>query len=216
MGKALYVLGAGGHCSVLVDILKTNGEKVEAVFTPEQNKNRQALSDVKILPNENVLLDQDPNSFLLINAIGSLPGNTLREKIFCKFTNIGYFFKQVISKQAIVSPYATLGHGVQIMTGAIVQAGAKIGDNSIINTGAIIEHDCIIGDHNHIAPGVTLSGEVVTGTNVHIGTGAVLIQGVSIGEHTVIAAGAIVTKDIGNEKIVFGAKANVQNKKVKS
>ena len=213
MVKAVYILGAGGHSSVLVDSLKVNGEGVDAIFSPEQDLSRESLCDIKHFPNEDILLDQDPRHFLLVNGIGSLPGNSLRKIIFCKFSEKGYSFKQVISKHAIVSPYAILGHGVQIMAGAIVQAGAKIGNNSIINTGAIIEHDCIIGEHNHIAPGVTLSGQVITGANVHVGTGAIVIQGISFGEQSVIAAGAIITQHIENDKIVFGARANVQNKK---
>lgn len=216
MVKALYVLGAGGHSSVLVDSLKENGDVVNAIFSPEQDLSRQSLCDIKHFHDENILLEQDPSHFLLVNGIGSLPGNSLRKIIFCKFSEKGYAFKQVVSKHAIVSSYAILGHGVQIMAGAIVQAAAKIGDNSIINTGAIIEHDCIIGDHNHIAPGVTLSGEVITGDNVHIGTGAVVIQGIKIGHNVVISAGAIITKSIENEKIVFGARMNIQDKKGKS
>ena len=215
MVKALYVLGAGGHSSVLVDILKGNGENIDAIYSPEQDISRLSLSDIKNCSDENALLEEDPSNIVLVNGIGSLPGNALRKVIFNKFSEQGFIFKKVISKHAIVSPYAILGEGVQVLAGAIIQAGAKVGDNSIINTGAIIEHDCIIGDHNHIAPGATLSGQVITGDNVHIGTGGVVIQSINIGSDTIIAAGAIVTQSIESQKIVFGARANIQDKKVR-
>jgi len=213
MVKALYVLGAGGHSSVLVDILKGNGEEVDAIYSPVQDLNRLSLSDIKNFSDENVLLEEDPSNIFLVNGIGSLPGNALRKIIFSKFSEQGFIFKKVISKHAIVSPYAVLGEGVQVMAGAIIQAGAKVGDNSIINTGAIIDHDCIIGAHNHIAPGATLSGQIITGDNVHIGTGGVVIQNIHIGSDTIIAAGAIVTQSIENQKIVFGARASIQDKR---
>ena len=215
MAKDIYLLGGGGHASVLVDMLKANGVKVAYICSPNVDPSRKTLSTIPVLADEDVLLNKGPVELELVNGMGSLPGNALRKKLFCKFVEHGFSFKQVISMQAVISPYTSLGHGVQIMPGAIVQAGAVIGDNTIINTGAIIEHDCIIGKHNHIAPGVVLSGQVNTGDYVHIGSGATVIQNISIGEDTVIAAGATVTKSIEREKIVFGARANIQNRKVK-
>lgn len=213
MAKPLYVLGAGGHAAVLVDILKGNSEKIDGIFSPSPDKSRKVLADIKNLKDEEILFDENKAEILLINGIGSLPGNMLRLMIYKKFVERGYEFKQVISKHAIISPHAVLGHGVQVMPGAIIQAGAIIGDNTIINTNAIIEHDCIIGNHNHIAPSATLSGEVNTGDCVHIGTGAAIIQGITIGNNTVIAAGAIITMNITNKKVAFGARANIQDKK---
>lgn len=215
MAKPIYLLGAGGHASVLTDMLQENGLMVSFLCSPEVDSSRKVLADIPIIKDENVLFHENAADLVLVNGIGSLPNDTLRNKIFNKFSEHGFLFQQVISKDAIVSSFATLGHGVQVMPGAIVQAGATIGDNTIINTGAIIEHDCILGKHNHIAPGVTLSGQVFTGDNVHIGSGATVIQNISIGTGTVIAAGAIVTKHIESEKIVFGARANIQDKKVK-
>jgi sugar O-acyltransferase (sialic acid O-acetyltransferase NeuD family) len=215
VAKPTYLLGAGGHASVLVDMLKENGIDISFICSPDIDSSRKVLADIPILNDENVLLHKNTAELVLVNGIGSLPCDTLRNKIFNKFSEQGFLFKQVISKHAVVSLFATLGHGVQVMPGAIVQAGAIIGDNTIINTGAIIEHDCVIGKHNHIAPGVTLSGHVSTGNNVHIGSGATIIQNISIGTGTVIAAGAIVTKHIESEKIVFGSRANIQDKKVK-
>jgi len=215
MVKAIYLLGGGGHASVLVDILKANGADISAICSPHIDQTKKAFSNIATINNENFLFGKNATDILLVNAVGSLPYSMLRSKIFNKFFKQGYIFAPVLSKHAIISPYATLGHGVQVMPGAIVQAGVHIGDNTIINSGAIIEHDCIIGKHNHIAPGATLSGEVCTGDDVHIGTGAIVIQSVSIGEACVIAAGAIVTRSIESEKIVFGARANIQDKKAK-
>jgi sugar O-acyltransferase (sialic acid O-acetyltransferase NeuD family) len=216
MVEELYLLGAGGHASVLADILQEKGENITAIFSPEMGNHRKSLASIHILDDEDVLFSKKTTDFKLINGIGSLPGNSLRSTLFSKFITRGIKFKKVISNHAVISPFAVLGEGVQIMPGAIIQAGAVIGANTIINTGAIIEHDCIIGKDNHIAPGVTLSGEVITGDNVHVGTGAIIIQGIAIGNQTVIAAGAIITKNVGINKIVFGARAKIKNIKDKS
>ena len=71
-------------------------------------------------------------------------------QLYQQFKMKGYQFETVIAPSAIVSEYAELGCGVQVMDGVI------------INTGIIVEYDCNIGSHNHIAPGVVLSGQVIT------------------------------------------------------
>jgi len=214
LDKKIFVLGAGGHASVLVDILKQNDLIVSAIFSPEIDFVREVFLGIPILQNEDEIFESFTDKTSIVNGLGSLPGSILRTKLYDKFSNKGYSFQQVISKKAIISDFATLGKGVQVMHGAVIQAGAVIGDNTIINTGAIIEHDCIIGSHNHIAPGVTLSGQVKTGDCVHIGTGANVIQNVTIGDNAVIGAGANVTKDVYSEETVFGTKAEIKNKRL--
>jgi sugar O-acyltransferase (sialic acid O-acetyltransferase NeuD family) len=214
LDKKRYLLGAGGHACVLVDILKQNEQPLSGIFSPDIDIEREILSDIPFFDNEDDIFKEQPKLVQIINGIGSMPGSRLRKLVQQKFSEKGYFFQQVISHMAIVSDFAKLGEGVQVMPGAIIQAGAVIGDHSIINTGAIIEHDCIIGEHNHIAPGVTLSGQVKTGNYVHIGTGANVIQGISIADNVLIGSGANVTKSVPYEHIVFGPRAEIKMKRV--
>lgn len=214
MDKEIYVLGSGGHASVLVDILKQNEIIISGLFSPDIDFARAALSGIPIFANEDKIFERCCDTIILVNGVGSLPGTELRVKLFNKFSAQGYSFLQVISKQSIISAFAKLGKGVQVMPGAIIQAGAVIGDNTIINSGAIVEHDCIIGAHNHIAPGVTLSGQVKTGDYVHIGTGANVIQCISIDDKAIIGAGANVTKDVPFASTVFGIRSEIKNKRL--
>lgn len=98
------------------------------------------------------MLSFDRDSILLVNAIGSLPGQEVRFKVHQQFKQLGYSFMTIVSPKAIVSDYAILSEGVQVMPGTIVNVNAYIGEGTILNTGSIIEHDCVIGKHNHIAP----------------------------------------------------------------
>ncbi len=210
MNKEVFVLGAGGHASVLVDILKQNKLTISGLFSDEVDFARSALSGIPIFKNEDDIFEKNCNTISIVNGIGSLPRSTVRAKLFKKFNKQGYSFLQVISKQAFISNFATLGEGVQVMPGAIIQSGAVIGDNSIINTGSIIEHDCIIGKHTHIAPGVTLSGQVTIGDYVHIGTGASVIQNISIGDKAIIGAGANVLNNVSAGYTAFGVRAEIK------
>lgn len=205
--KPILLLGAGGHASVLADMLRQQDAIIVGVVSPDIDSSRETLAGFHHFRSDDDVLAFDKNKYLLVNGIGSLPGHDLRFSVYKKFIAAGYRFASVIAGSAIVSPYAMLGEGVQVMPGAIIQAGAVIGDNTIINTGAIIEHDCRIGADNHIAPGVTLSGQVETAANVHIGTGASVIQCIKIDEHSVIGAGAVVTQDVPARHTVYPARA---------
>lgn len=196
-------MGAGGHAAVLMDTLRQQESEVLALFSPVSDNSRKVLQGIRHYQQDDDVLTFSPDDIQLVNGVGSLPGSTLRAQIFLQFTALGYQFKTVIAESAIVSAYAELGQGVQVMAGAIIQAGAVIGANTIINTGAIIEHDCVIGEHNHIAPGVIISGDVITEDYVHIGTGASIIQGIKLANHVVVSAGVAVTKNVPAAHTVF-------------
>lgn len=203
------MLGAGGHASVLMDILLEDSIRLNGLVSPSSNLLSPCFNGIKQYNYDEDVLSFSHENTVLINGIGSLPGSTLRKILYEKFTALHYRFKTVVSPLASVSRFAELGPGVQVMHGAIVQAGAKIGANTIINTGAIIEHDCDIGAHNHVAPGVTLSGSVKTGECVHIGTGAIVIQSITIGDYSIIGAGSIITKEMTANKKAYGCRTLV-------
>ncbi|WP_429182901.1 acetyltransferase [Aeromonas rivipollensis] len=209
MNKPVIVLGAGGHASVLVDMLRSQGVVPLALVAPTAGAPRAVLADIPLWHDEAKILAYRPDEVELINGIGSLPGNPLRTTLFARYRALGYRFASVVSAQAMVSAYAMLEEGVQVMAGAIIQAGTRIGANSIINSGAIVDHDCYLGGDNHVAPGAVLSGGVVTGERVHIGTGAAVIQGISIGADAVVGAGAILTHPLEIKHIAYAARSSV-------
>ncbi len=201
--KSLLVIGGGGHAKVLIDTLLLTGCEIAGVLDPRLTVGTTILGTVTVLGDDNILMDFEPETTVLVNGLGSLPGNNARRVVYQRHQQQGYQFIQVIHPHAIVSAYARLAPGVQVMAGTIVQPGTEIGENSIINTSASIDHDCQIGTHVHIAPGAVLSGNVTVGDNVHIGTGAHIIQGISIGNEAVIAAGAVVTQSVAVGTTVY-------------
>jgi len=206
LSKPLLILGAGGHASVLVDILRQQNREIVGLVSPEVELKNKMFNGIEHFGSDDDVLKFDNKVINLVNGIGSLPGNNLRTKLYNKFKALGYEFETVVASNAIVSDYAKFEEGVQIFTGVIVQTNVRIGRNTIINTGAIIEHDCNIGANNHIAPGVTLSGQVQSQENVHFGTGATVIQSVFIGQNVVIGAGSSVTKNVEENTICFPAR----------
>lgn len=210
MLKPLVMIGAGGHATILAELLLAEGRNIIAVVSPKEVEESSLLSTIKrIVSDEDLLSTYSFEKVELINGIGAMPGNNIQFQLFEYFSNKGYRFASVISPHAILSSSVKVAEGVQIMAGAIIQTNASIGKNCLINSGAIIEHDCYIGPHNHIAPGATLSGSVVTESHVHIGTGANIIQGIKIGQHAIVGAGCTVVRDIPKNQVVVPARSRV-------
>lgn len=197
------MIGNGGHASVLIEILQMQSRKIIGYTAPKQ----QNESGITYLGNDEIIEQFDKKSIELILGLGTVQVSIQRKVIFEQYKQLGYTFGTVIHPQAIISPTATLGEGVQIMAGTIVQTHTKVADNTIVNTGTIIDHDCTISSHTHLAPGVIISGGVHIGENCHIGTAATIIQGITIGDKCLVGAGAVVISNIGNEKKAVGVPA---------
>ena len=204
------MLGAGGHAAVLAEILLEQNKQLIAVVSPGLIKENSPLFGLaQIESDEDLLAAYNPQNVELVNGVGSIPGNSVRSKLYTFFSDKGFDFTRVISNKAILSDFLTLEEGVQVMAGSIIQANVVVGKNSVINTGAIVDHDCIIGTNNHIAPGVTLSGGVITGADVHVGTGANVIQSIRIGRDVVIGAGTTVARDVPTGQVLIPARSRV-------
>lgn len=193
MDSKIYLYGASGHCKVVVDILKSNGESIEAIL--DDNPKTESLfgipvfhtSDCKDLKDKKVLI-----------AIGD---NSIRKKIS---KSMNTHFHTAIHPKAIVSFFSEIGEGTVVMAGAIINPDTTIGKHCIINTSSVIEHDCVIQDYVHISPNVALAGGVIVEKGSHIGIGASIIQGVKIGRWAVIGAGAIIIEDVPDYALVVG------------
>lgn len=205
--KPVLVIGVGGHAKVLVDCLLMQKISILGILDSDPLKHQDKILGVPVLGDDALLSQFPPDTILLVNGIGSVRTTALREKIFSRFSNLGYRFASVIHPSAIISQDVIMGEGAQVMAGAIIQAGSRLEKNVIINTHAAIDHDCFIGSHAHIAPGVVLSGNAVIGMNAHVGTGARVIQGIEIGEHCLIGSGAVVIRHVPDNSTVVGVPA---------
>lgn len=191
----VILIGAGGHAKVLINLLNLCGREVIGI-TDVGLKKDDIFCEYKIMGDDEVIKSYETGKIELVNAIGSVPGNSLRWQIARRFFEAGYDFAKLVHPSAIVSADVEMSQGVQVMAGCVIQPGTCIGNSSIVNTGAIIDHDCNIEMNCHLAPGVTLSGTVSVGENTHIGTGTSVIQGVKIGRNCVIASGSVIYRDV--------------------
>ncbi|WP_395303219.1 acetyltransferase [Pectobacterium polonicum] len=200
MSKPIVLIGGGGHASVITDILKQQCREIIAIISPENIGIRKIFNGIAQLYKDNDIDQFDPEQVLLVNCIGVLPGSLTKKKINEQYLAKGYNFETIIANNAYVSPYAVLGTGVQILTGAIIHPGVFIDSHSVINSGAVIEHDAHIGSYNFIAPRAVICGQCRTENDVFIGANATVIQNITIAARNVITANSVVVKNTQPDK----------------
>lgn len=209
---SIYIIGAGGHGKIVLDILKARREffsgdpavmsipelYTDKIYFADQNSELAGkyLNGHEILYMKTYAL-RDANFFFV--AIGD---NETRRKIYNELKSRDYPTDVLASPFAYVSPEAAIGDGTLINHGTIVQPGTLIGENCIISTGARIGHDCKIENHIYIASGSILCGNAHIGNNTIIGAGAIIKFGVSIGKDCFISMGSRIKCDIPDGSIV--------------
>ena len=212
--KKIVLIGGGGHCKVVISILKKL-DNFEIAGIVDNYKSESFISGIKIIGTDDDLKDIYKSGIHdALITVGSIKDNTKRYRLFNMAREIGYKVPVIISPEAIVDKSVRIDEGTVIMPGSIINIDSSIEKNCIINTGVIIEHDCKIEDHCHIAPGVHISGAVNIGELSFIGIGATIIQGIKIGKNVTIGAGSVVIKDIPDNVIAVGNPAKIiSNKK---
>lgn len=201
--KPVVILGAGGHASALVDILKEQYKTVLAVVGNAGPNIRSSFAGIDILELDADVKKFNPKDVMMVNGIGHIPGSSLKQTINENFKALGYEFCALVSNSAHVAASATIADGVQILNLALVNSGSNIENDCIINSHATVEHDCVVGCYSHIGPNATLCGGVKVGKNCFIGAGAVILPGIEIGDYSIVGAGTIVTKDINKNLMKF-------------
>lgn len=202
------LVGAGGHAKSVIDASISNGIKIIGVIDRDPLRKNSKFGAYTVLGDDNSLNAYPPESFALINGLGTTKCKTGdRKELFLRLKGLGYQFITVIHKSAYVASTAVLGEGTIVLAGAIIQPDTTIGENTIINTRATIEHDSRIGAHCHIAPGAIVCGNVSIGSSTFVGAASCVIENLTVGENVIVAAGATVVSSVEKFKAVKGTPA---------
>lgn len=204
----IVLIGAGGHCKVIIDIIKSKNEYEIVGITDKIAK--ENILDVPVIGNDDILqqLYNKGVKYAFI-SIGALNHICMRNNIYNKLKSIGFKVPRLFHNTSVISKYSHIQEGTCVMAGVIINPDVYIGKNCIINTGSIIEHDCKIGDNTHISPNVSIAGGVNIGVSTHIGIGASVIEGITIGDNVTIGAGSVVVDNIDDNSLAVGIPAKV-------
>lgn len=191
----MYVIGAGGHAKVIIDIIQESNEIIQGVLD-EKNCDKEIMG---------IPIIGDYKSFVIHEgAFGIIAiGNNRERKEISRFLKSVKFVK-IIHYTSFISKTTIIGEGTVIMSNVSVNASSIIGSHVILNTNSSIDHDCIIENFVHISPNVALAGNVKIGEGTHIGIGSAIIQGVKVGKWATIGAGTVIIRDVPDYAVVVG------------
>jgi sugar O-acyltransferase (sialic acid O-acetyltransferase NeuD family) len=205
----VVIVGAGGHATVVADILlrmRDSGAAVEPVACLDDDPSRHGTELLGVVV-------QGPLDRLAAIAheavIVAIGDNRVRSGLFARLRAQGERFASAIHPSAVLAPDVRLGEGIMVCAGVVVNAATEVGDDVILNTGSTIDHHNRIGAHAHIAPGTHLGGEVSVGEGALLGIGVSVLPGRSIGAWTVVGAGGVVTRDVPAQVTAVGVPARV-------
>jgi sugar O-acyltransferase (sialic acid O-acetyltransferase NeuD family) len=212
----LFLLGGGGHARVLLDILSLiHPDWHIAILDRDISRYGTQIMGAQIIGGDDLLEEISamvPGARFSV-GIGTIGDSSPRKRLFDAGIALGLSPETLIHPTAVVSKFARVDKGAQLLPACIVNSGVSIGHNVIINSGAVIEHDCVIKDHVHIASGATLSGTVTIGESAHVGAGATIRQCLHIGNGAIVGVGSVVVKDVPDGDVVIGVPAKPLRKK---
>ena len=209
MRKQVVLVGAGGHCKVIIDSIDLEKYKIMGIldnFIPVGTciYNIPVIGtddDAENLYNRGV-------AFSIITVVGNLK---IRRKLLERYRNIGFKIPNIVHRSCCISPRAQIGEGVTLLANVCINAEAKLENYVTVNTGEIVEHEVHVSENSHIAPGAVLLGSSQIGRDTMIGAGAVILQQKCIGDYCQIGAGSVVLKNVETGKTVYGNPAREKN-----
>jgi sugar O-acyltransferase (sialic acid O-acetyltransferase NeuD family) len=205
--KRLFIIGAGGHGRVVLDILLHAGEFNVVGFLDNNPAIRGRRVDgipvygsIDDLPR----LSRELETPHAIIAIGD---NGTRRGLARQVAQLGIELVNAVHPAATLASNVTLGRNVVVCAGAVVCNHCHVGDSVILNTGCIIDYQTMIGEGSHICPGVRIAGRVKVEPGVFVGIGATVVPNVTLGYECIVGAGAVVTENVPPLTTVVGVPA---------
>ena len=189
--KEILLIGGGGHCKSVIDVIEQEGKfRIVGIIDQPELLGKETLK-YKIIGNDADLASLAKKYKYAFITVGQVFSPKLRIKLFNLAKEAGFSLPSIISPRAYVSTYASVGEGTVIMHDAIVNASASVEENCIINTKAIIEHDVVIRKHCHISTGAIVNGEANIGEGTFVGSSSTTKEGIIIKENSFIKAGSV-------------------------
>jgi sugar O-acyltransferase (sialic acid O-acetyltransferase NeuD family) len=206
--KELVIIGGGGHAVVVADMARACKMPIYGIIDPLEFETKKRLPEERFLStSDDYVLGLDPKRVCLALGVGAPPKSRVREKIYRRFSEVGFEFPVIVHPMAFIAHRVNIEAAAQVMAGANVQPGTRIGVGGVINTGACVDHECRIERFAHIAPRATLCGCVSVGEHSFVGAGSTILENVTVGYSAVVGAGAVVTRPVEENECVAGVPA---------
>lgn len=207
MKEKIILIGGGGHCKSVIDVIEQENKFEIAGIIDVKEKIGSKVLNYEIIGCDDDIekLSKTYRNFII--TFGQGKSNTFRKNTYNTLKKLNLNLPIIQSPSSHVSKHASVGEGTVVMHGAIVNAAAKVGVNCILNTQSLIEHDAEVGNHCHISTKASLNGTVKMGNSVFAGSACVIADSLSVCDNVTIGAGSSVIKSITEAGVYVGCPA---------
>lgn len=121
-------------------------------------------------------------------------------------------FATIIHPTAVVSKFATIGHGVSIQPFVSVGPNVKIGNHVQIYAQVLVGHNATLDNYSYVANNSCIGAHVHLKEGAYLGTNCSLLENVTIGQWALVGIGSVVLRDVTDYTKVVGNPARVIGK----
>jgi len=214
MKNTIVLVGGGGHCRSVIDVIEAQGIFQIAGIVDTPDKIGTQVLEYPIFAGDEDLpkLVKEYSNFCI--TIGHIKSNELRKKLYTRLRKLGANFPVIKSPHAYISKSATIKEGTVIMHKCVINANASLGECCIANTACIVEHDAIVKDHCHIGPGGIINGGCLVEDDCFIASNAVLLPGITVSKNSIVAAGSIIREDVEQNSMYAGNPGKLKKRRL--
>lgn len=166
---------------------------IEAFLVEKAHYHSDTMRGLPVVAYEE-LNDSDKQGSSILNAVGYVGMNKVRERIFRKLKRDGFKLPPFIAEPNGFCTNASIDEGSIILDGVSLQPRCKIGPNNLIWSNCVVGHGASIGGSNWIAAGAVIGGNSCVGDRCFFGLNSGMAHNVTLADETYLGAGVIISR----------------------
>jgi len=211
--KSLVIIGNTTNARLAKWFFENDSDYTVAAFSVDKKYIQDTTwLGLPVVPFEDVEQIYPPKEYHAFVAIGYTKMNKVREQMYYRAKEKGYFLPNYISSRCTFLSEESIGDNNLILEDNTIQPYVKIGSNNVLWSGNHIGHDTILHNHITITSHVVVSGYCQIYNNCFLGVNATLHNEVVLEKETLVAAGAIISCNTAEKEVYLPARTTLFKK----
>jgi len=210
MKKKVVILGVGGYCANLIDIMRDLDAKAgEQQYEPigylddDVKKHGTQYFGLPVLGGLKDAATRFPDAYF-VNGIGSAETASKKPQIIAQTGAPRERFVTLVHPTAYVAPTVTIGAGSVVAQYCVIMAGAVIGDHVKMLPQCTISYGSNIGSYSTVSTGAVTLSDVVCGVSNYLGANVSIKERVKVGDYCILGMGTVVLRDVPENSVMVG------------
>ena len=191
--KKLIIVGNTSNAKLAHYYFTHDSEYEVAGFSVDREYMLDAFfCNLPVVPLEDLNKTFPTNKFDVFVAVGYTNMNIVREKLYNRVKELGYFLPNYISSKCSFLTNEKIGDNNFILEDNTIQPFVKIGNNNVLWSGNHIGHDAHIKNNCFITSHVVISGFTSISDNCFLGVNSTFRDDIILGKYSLIGDGEVI------------------------